>query len=107
MTDALTAAQARLFDTFRVPVTTRSLRLADPRREIAVHESGSGKPVLLVHGSGMSGATWAPLLAHLRDRRAIAIDLPGFGSSDPYSYTDRPLREHAVAQLSSTLDALG
>src|SRR5215207_9888483 len=72
MTDALTAAQARLFDTFRVPVTTRSLRLADPRREIAVHESGSGKPVVLVHGSGMSGATWAPLLAHLPDRRAIA-----------------------------------
>jgi 2-hydroxy-6-oxonona-2,4-dienedioate hydrolase len=35
------------------------------------------------------------------------VDLPGFGRSDPYSYTGRPLREHAVAQLSSTLDALG
>jgi pimeloyl-ACP methyl ester carboxylesterase len=107
MTDALTAAQARLYDRFRVPATTRSLRLADPQLEIAVHESGSGTPVVFVHGSGMSGATWAPLLAHLPDRRAIALDLPGFGCSAPYSYVGRPLREHAVAQLSSALDALG
>jgi len=55
----------------------------------------------------MSGATWAPLLAHLPDRRAIALDLPGFGRSDACSYAGRPLREHAVAQLSSTLDELG
>ena len=55
----------------------------------------------------MSGATWAPVLAHLAGHRSIAIDLPGFGLSDPHSYEGRSLRAHAVAQLSSALDALG
>jgi pimeloyl-[acyl-carrier protein] methyl ester esterase len=107
MTDALSTAEDRLFDSHSVPVRTRSLQLADPGLEIAVHETGRGKPVIFVHGSGMSAATWAPLLAHLPNRHAIALDLPGFGGSDAYSYIGRPLREHAVAQLSSTLDALG
>jgi pimeloyl-ACP methyl ester carboxylesterase len=107
MTDASCAAEARLFDSYRIPFEARFLRLADPDVEIAIRETGSGAPVIFVHGSGMSGATWAPLLAHLPDRRAIAVDLPGFGRSHAYSYTGRPLREHAVAQLTSTLDALG
>ena len=64
-------------------------------------------PVLFVHGSGMSAATWTPLLARLRSRRAVAVDLPGFGLSDPYDYRGRSLRRHAVSQLSSILDALG
>jgi pimeloyl-ACP methyl ester carboxylesterase len=55
----------------------------------------------------MSGATWAPVMAHLRDRRVIAIDLPGFGLSDPYRYTGDTLRANAVPQLTSVLDALG
>jgi pimeloyl-ACP methyl ester carboxylesterase len=63
--------------------------------------------VLLIHGSGMSGATWAPVIAYLHDCRSIAIDLPGFGLSDAYSYAGRPLRAHATAQLTSVLDALG
>jgi len=61
---------------------------------------------VLVHGSGMSAPTWAPMLAHLRDRRVHAADLPGFGLSDPCDYSGRPLRRHAVAQLTSLLDAL-
>ena len=72
-----------------------------------MRECGAGDPVVFIHGSGMCGATWAPVLAHLPDRRSIAIDLPGFGLSDPHSYTGRPLRAHAVAQLMSVLDALG
>ena len=59
------------------------------------------------HGSGMSGATWAPLMAHLRGRRAIAIELPGFGTSHPHSYTGRSRSAHATAQLTAVLDALG
>jgi pimeloyl-ACP methyl ester carboxylesterase len=38
--------------------------------------------------------------------RLIAVDLPGFGLSDPHDYGGRSLREHAVAQLSSLLEAL-
>jgi pimeloyl-ACP methyl ester carboxylesterase len=105
--DALTAAERRLFDGYGLPYERRRLRLADPDVEIGVLETGTGTPVLFVHGSGMSGATWAPMLAELRDRRCLAVDLPGFGASDPYDYSGRSLREHAVAQMRSIVDALG
>ena len=71
-----------------------------------VLETGAGEPLVLVHGSGMSAPTWAPMLAKLGDRRVHAVDLPGFGLSDPLDYSDRSLRGHAVAQVGSLLDAL-
>jgi pimeloyl-ACP methyl ester carboxylesterase len=55
----------------------------------------------------MSASTWAPLSPHLSAHRLIAVDLPGFGLSDPFDYGGRTLRSHAVAQLTSLLDALG
>ena len=105
--DTFAAAERRLFAHYGVTARRRSVRLADPDLSVTIHESGAGGPVVFVHGSGMSGATWAPLLAELPDRRALLLDLPGFGSSDPYTYSGRPLRRHAVAQLESLLDALG
>jgi len=54
-------------------------------------EAGSGDPpFLLIHGFGSSTAKWLDALPLLgADRRAIALDLPGFGLSDaphgPYS----------------------
>jgi pimeloyl-ACP methyl ester carboxylesterase len=45
-------------------------------------------------------------MPHLPGRRLIAVDLPGFGLSDPFDYSGRSLREHAIAQLCSLLDAL-
>jgi pimeloyl-ACP methyl ester carboxylesterase len=104
--EAFEAAERRLFDHYGPAAERRSLTLTDPAVRIGVRETGAGAPVLFVHGSGMSGATWAPVLAHLPDRRSIAIDLPGFGRSDPYAYSGRSLRAHAVAQLTSVLDAL-
>jgi pimeloyl-ACP methyl ester carboxylesterase len=74
---------------------------------VRVLEAGEGPPLVLVHGSGMSASTWAPLMAHLSGNRLIAFDLPGFGLSDPFDYSGRSLRAHAVAQLTSLLDALG
>ena len=48
-----------------------------------------------------------PARAHLSANRLIAFDLPGFGLSDPFDYSGRSLRSHAVAQLTSLFDALG
>jgi pimeloyl-ACP methyl ester carboxylesterase len=44
---------------------------------------GEGPGLVLLHGWGDSADTWRPLLAELgaRDRRAIAVDLPGFGTA--------------------------
>ena len=105
-TTAFEAAERRLFAACRVQVAARRVRLADPPLAVRVLETGEGPPLLLVHGSGTSASTWAPLMPQLAGHRLIAPDLPGFGLSDALDYGGRSLREHAVAQLSSLLDAL-
>lgn len=100
-------AERAVLAEYGVAAESRYVRLADPALTVRVLEAGAGEPLVLVHGSGMSAPTWAPMLAHLGDRRVHAVDLPGFGMSDPCDYSDRPLRRHAVAQLVSLLDALG
>jgi 2-succinyl-6-hydroxy-2,4-cyclohexadiene-1-carboxylate synthase len=43
-------------------------------------EWGSGPTVGLIHGFTQSGASWAPVAAHLADRwRLVAVDAPGHG----------------------------
>jgi pimeloyl-ACP methyl ester carboxylesterase len=101
------AAQRQLFAACGMEIATRRVRLADPPLVVRVLEAGEGPPLLLVHGSGMTASTWAPLMPYLAGHRLIALDLPGFGLSDVLDYGGRSLREHAVAQLTSLLDALG
>jgi pimeloyl-ACP methyl ester carboxylesterase len=62
--------------------------------EIAYLESsGTGRPVVFVHGNSFSSRIWAPLLeGPFGDRyRCLALDLPGHGespaSSDPDTYS--------------------
>jgi hypothetical protein len=107
ITDGFEQAERRLLDEYGVTARSRRLTLADPALTARVLETGAGDDILLLHGSGMSAPTWAPLLPHLADRRVHAFDLPGFGLSDPYDYTGRSLRRHAVAQVGSMLDVLG
>jgi pimeloyl-ACP methyl ester carboxylesterase len=55
------------------------------RGKIFVDDGGRGGiPVVLLHGVGGDHAIWSQTLTHLRkSRRVIALDLPGFGRSDP------------------------
>lgn len=74
-----------------------------------VHDLGTGKPALFIHGSGPGVSAWAnwrlamPVLA--QTRRVIAPDMVGFG------YTDRPAgmayrMDTWVQQALDLLDAL-
>ena len=46
--------------------------------------TGSGTPLVLVHGLGSSIRNWDPVLPMLQEKReVIAVDLPGFGKSEP------------------------
>jgi pimeloyl-ACP methyl ester carboxylesterase len=51
-------------------------------RMVSVH--GDGRPVVLLHGYADSADTWRPVLTRLAaaGRRALAVDLPGFGQAD-------------------------
>ncbi|HZQ79911.1 MAG TPA: alpha/beta fold hydrolase [Acidimicrobiia bacterium] len=59
-----------------------TITLSDGRR-IRFQEAGVGATVVLLHGLGLSGASWRPLLPLLAERyRVIAPDLTGHGGSD-------------------------
>lgn len=64
----------------------------------ALELEGSGPPLLLLHGFADSADTWRTLLDRLGrdDRRAVAVDLPGFGTADRLR-DDQPV----LAQLSA------
>jgi pimeloyl-ACP methyl ester carboxylesterase len=49
---------------------------------LAHRRSGSGPPLLLLHGIGLWSGCWEPVRGILeRSRDVIAVDLPGFGDS--------------------------
>jgi pimeloyl-ACP methyl ester carboxylesterase len=53
----------------------------------ALELEGGGPPLLLLHGYADSADTWRITLDRLArtERRAVALDLPGFGAADPLS----------------------
>jgi pimeloyl-ACP methyl ester carboxylesterase len=62
-------------------------------------------PLLLIHGSGASGASWGPVAGGLAGHRhVIRVDLPGCGQSPPAPSYDVPEQAGRVAVL---LDDLG
>jgi len=101
------SAERRLFEVYGLEVESRFLELRDPPMRARVLETGEGAPVVLVHGGGGVGATWAPLMAKMSGARLVVVDRPGFGLSDGFDYRGVDLRRHAVAFLESLLDALG
>lgn len=73
------------------------------------HDLGRGSPVVLIHGSGPGVSGWAnwrlalPKLAE--QRRALALDMAGFGYSDP-SHDGIYSLDRWVQQTVGFLDAL-
>ena len=50
---------------------------------LGYRESGSGPPVLLLHGWPTSSLLWREVMVPIaRANRVVAVDLPGFGASD-------------------------
>jgi pimeloyl-ACP methyl ester carboxylesterase len=66
---------------------------------VHVARTGSGRPLLLVHGLGSSHHTWDPVLPALAaEREVLALDLPGFGSTPPLE------GEVSIATLTDALE---
>jgi pimeloyl-ACP methyl ester carboxylesterase len=69
--------------------------LVEHRLELAGYETraleleGDGRPIVLLHGFADSADTWRRVLDRLarENRRAVALDLPGFGTADQLDET--------------------
>jgi pimeloyl-ACP methyl ester carboxylesterase len=84
-------------------MTVRTVTAADTRFLVREEGTGSGVPVLLLHGVPQTSSVWrdvAPLLAE--GRRVLAPDLPGLGGS---SYTGPFDVPSLVAQLAALVEA--
>ena len=72
------------------------------------HRTGTGEPLLLMHGIGSRWQMWEPVLRRLAEHHdVIAIDLPGFGASPMPPPGTPPGIDSLVALVSEFLDQLG
>lgn len=71
-------------------------------------ERGSGRPLILLHGIGMSHIAWNPVIGKLAEKRHIlAFDIPGFGATPPLPGNRIPTMPHLAASLKETLRQIG
>lgn len=106
-TRAFAEVERRAMEAYGLAYKNHFLDLAEPQIRARVIEVGEGEPVLMVHGSFDVAAKWAPLMAELTGHRILAVDLPGYGLTDPFIYERGELRNVAVAFLDSVINALG
>jgi pimeloyl-ACP methyl ester carboxylesterase len=70
--------------------------------------TGTGEPLILLHGIGMSHAVWNPVTPCLSLSRAVvAFDIAGFGSTPPLPQGTTPTLSHLVDALEQAIGDLG
>lgn len=77
-------------------------------RQVHYRRGGAGPPLVLLHASPRSSAALVPLAEALATRfSVVALDTPGYGSSDPLPGIEQPeILDHAAA-TAEVLGALG
>lgn len=68
-------------------------------------ETGEGASTLLIHCALAQSGAWAPVMNALDDRRLVAVDLPGHGSSGDWD-PRRECTDQALAAAEALLDRL-
>ncbi len=72
--------------------------MLDSGLKIHYKEFGEGPVLLLIHGWNNDWSGFMPLIGYLQDKfRVIAVDLPGYGKSDPLE------GDYSVERLSDTI----
>jgi pimeloyl-ACP methyl ester carboxylesterase len=75
---------------------------------LAFTRSGAGAPLVLLHGIGSWRHVWDPVIPALAEHfDVLAIDLPGFGDSEPLPPQVEPLPAALAAAVAGLLDGLG
>jgi pimeloyl-ACP methyl ester carboxylesterase len=88
-------------------VASRS-RKEDDMTRLAFTRVGSGPPLVLLHGIGLSRRAWDPVVPALGERfDVLALDLPGFGESALLPPQEEPIPAVLAASAADLLDTLG
>jgi pimeloyl-ACP methyl ester carboxylesterase len=75
---------------------------------LAFDRTGSGPPLVLLHGVGHRRQAWGAVVDLLAPQRElIMLDLPGHGESPPLQPDGRPVVEVLLEAVTETLDELG
>jgi pimeloyl-ACP methyl ester carboxylesterase len=75
---------------------------------LAFHRTGTGPPLVLLHGIGMSRRAWSPVIDVLAEHfDVIAVDLPDFGESPPLPGGVEPHPAALADAVATLLDDLG
>ncbi len=106
-TAEMRGSEARVWRHWGLEPKERTLEVGPPNRRIRVTETGSGPPVLFVHGTGGYGPYWAPLVTELDGYQSLMLDRPGWGGSDPVDYPASSYRDFVADLIADVLDALG
>jgi pimeloyl-ACP methyl ester carboxylesterase len=76
--------------------------------DLAHTRTGSGPPLVLVHGLGARREMWEPLVPALAARHeVVAVDMPGFGESPPLTGPEPPSPDTLAAALAAWLAGAG
>jgi pimeloyl-ACP methyl ester carboxylesterase len=71
-------------------------------------ETGSGRPLVLLHGIGMSHTAWNAVIPYLSSRRrVIAFDIAGFGQTPPLPAGTPPTPANLVDALEQSIHESG
>lgn len=98
-------AERRLWNSF--DLQPREHRVKVRGASIRVQEVGTGDPVLFIHGGPNAGSAWANLLHHFDGYRALVVDRPGTGLSEPIPMTVETLPDFAADFVPAILTPLG
>ncbi len=72
-----------------------------------VEQTGSGAPLLLIHGWGMHGGMWGDVAEQLAEHfRVLAVDLPGHGHSRGQRTEDGGQKKKHLELLDEIVDSL-
>lgn len=77
-----------------------------PNHEFGWHfqDVGHGRPLILLHGIGMSHFAWKKVIDNLaNERRVLAFDIAGFGLTPPVPDNIQPTPANLVESLAKTL----
>lgn len=91
------SSRLKLFDAEGIQPQSKFVATKGPIENIHYLKSGSGEPLILVHGGGDHSSEWFNIIKPLSKHfQLYIVDRPGCGLSDTFDYSDVNLQENSV-----------